>query len=150
MSVSIILVPIAIAAISAWQASKPGTDAQGRTLCQVSTRMRDEALLAAALADTNAIVGRSGTTLSADWAGVRAEFARDEARIWQATFTGDIDEERAVGVISAIDQAYGRQVQRAVVVRLKQRAPGAGMSVVSEHVETDDSMTLVLEVGSGA
>jgi hypothetical protein len=95
-------------------------------------------------------VGRSGSTLSADWAGARAEFTRDEAGIWQASFTGDIDEERAIGVISAIDQAYGLQVQRAVVARLKQRAPGAGMSVVSERAEADDSMTLVLEVGAGA
>jgi hypothetical protein len=150
MSVSIVLVPMALAAISAWQASRSETDAQGRTMCQVSTRMRDEGLLAAALADTRAVVGRSGSTLSADWAGARAEFTRDEAGIWQASFTGDIDEERAIGVISAIDQAYGLQVQRAVVARLKQRAPGAGMSVVSERAEADDSMTLVLEVGAGA
>lgn len=146
MSVSIILVPMAIAAISAWQASKSETDAQGRTLCKVSTRMRDAGLLAAALADTQAVVGSSVGTLSADWAGVRAEFTRDEAGIWQANFTGDIDEERAVGVISAIDKAYGVQVQRAVIERLKQRAPAAGMVLVSERVEADDSMTLVLEV----
>lgn len=150
MSVSIVLVPLAIAAISAWQASKTEIDAQGRTLCQVSTRMRDEILLQAALADTRAIVGRSGTMISADWAGVRAEFACDEAGIWQANFTGDIDEARAIGVITAIDQAYGRQVQQAVVQRLKQRAPSAGMSVVSERMENNDTMTLVLEVGSSA
>lgn len=149
MSVSIVLVPIAIAAISAWQASKSGTDSQGRTICQVSTRMRDEALLAAALTDTHATVAARGRTLIADWSGVRAEFGRDTDGIWQANFTGDIDEERAVGVITAIDQAYGLQVQRAVVEKLKQRAPAAGMSVISERTEADDSMTLVLEVGSG-
>lgn len=150
MSVSIVLVPIAIAAISAWQASKSETDVQGRTMCQVGTRMRDEALLVAALRDTHAAVTTPGDTLVADWAGVRAEFGRDADGIWQAHFTGDVDEERAVGIIQAIDQAYGLQVQRAVIEKLKQRAPAAGMSVVSERVETDDSMTLVLEVGAGA
>jgi len=150
MSVSIVLVPIAIAAISAWQASRSETDVEGRTLCQVSTRMRDETLLAAALADTRAVVTKAGATLVADWAGVRAEFARDTDGIWQAHFTGDVDEERAVGIIGAIDQAYGLRVQRAVVEKLKQRAPSAGMSVVSERMEVDDSMTLVLEVGAGA
>lgn len=150
MSVSIVLVPLAIAAISSWQASRSETDAQGKTFCQVGTRMRDMTLLAAALADTRAVVTASGDMLVADWSGVRAEFARDADGIWQAHFTGDIDEARAVGIVSAIDQAYGLQVQRAVVEKLKQRAPGAGMSVVSERVEADDTMTLVLEVGAGA
>lgn len=149
MSISIVLVPLAIAAISAWQASKSETDSQGRTLCQVGTRMRDETLLAAALSDTHAVVSSSDAGLVADWTGVRAIFARDEAGIWQATFTGDIDEEGAVGVIMALDRAYGVQVQRAVVEKLKERASTAGMSVVSQRVEDDDSMTLVLEVGAG-
>jgi hypothetical protein len=150
MSVSIVLVPIAIAAISAWQASRSETDAAGRTVCQVSTRMRDESLLAAALTDTHAAVTISGTALVADWSGVRAEFSRDTAGIWQARFSGEVDEERAIGIIGAIDRAYGLQVQRAVVEKLRQRAPGAGMSVVSERVEADNSTTLVLEVGTGA
>jgi hypothetical protein len=150
MSVSIVLVPIAIAAISAWQASKSETDGEGRTMCQVGTRMRDETLLAAALRGTHAVVTKSGATLVADWAGVRAEFTRDKDGIWQAHFAGEVDEERALGIIGAVDQAYGLEVQRAVVEKLKQRAPGAGMSVVSERMEADDSMILVLEVGAGA
>lgn len=112
MSVSIVLVPLAIAAISSWQASKKETDVQGRTLCHVSTRMRDMTLLAAALSDTRAAVTAIGTTLVADWSGVRAEFARDADGIWQANFTGDIDEERAIGIVGAIDQAYGLQAAR--------------------------------------
>lgn len=147
MSVSIVLVPLAIAAVASWRASRSETDPQGLTHCQVSTRMRDMTLLAAALAETRAAVTAEGEMLVAEWSGVRAEFARDANSIWQANFTGDIDEVRAVGIVSAIDQAYGLQVQRAVVEKLKRRAPGAGMSVVSERTEDDASMTLVLEVG---
>ncbi|WP_230486728.1 hypothetical protein [Nocardioides anomalus] len=134
--------------MSAWQASRSDTDDHGRTVCQVNTRMRDESLLAAALADTQAVVNRSASILRADWAGVRADFTRDDAGVWQAHFTGDIDEERAVGIINAIDKAYGLQVQQAVLQRLKQRAPGAGLLLVSERTEADDSTTLVLEVGA--
>ena len=49
------------------------------------------------------------------------------------TSPATLTKQRAVGIVSAIDQAYGLQVQRAVVEKLKQRAPGAGMSVVSER-----------------
>ncbi|WP_324642442.1 hypothetical protein [Pseudarthrobacter sp. LT1] len=147
MSISIVLVPIAVAAIGAWQASRQETDAEGRTVCHVQTRMRDSGLLRAALADTNAAVTASANTIVADWQGVRARFNRDEREIWQVDFTGDIDEQKASGIVATIDHAYGRQVQRAVLARLRARAPLAGMTVASESLEEDDSVTLVLNVG---
>lgn len=150
MSISIILVPLALAAVSAWQASRKETDAQGRTVCHVQTRMRDTGLLAAALADTHAGVRQSADRITATWQGVQAQFQRDDRGIWQVDFTGNIDEERASVIAAAIDQAYGRQVQQAVLSRLRDRAPQAGMTLVSEAVEDDDSVTLVLNVGQEA
>lgn len=148
MSVSIFLVPLAIAAVSAWQASQQESDAEGRTICHVQTRMKDQGLLAAALRETRADVAVSSDTLVARWQGVEATFQRDNQGIWQAHFTGDVDVERASGIVTAIDVAYGRQVQQAVLSRLRERAPTAGMSVASETIEADDSVTLVLNVGA--
>lgn len=150
MSVSIVLVPLAIAAVSAWQASRREVDAEGRTVCNVQTRMKDEGLLAAALRDTQAHVTIAGEKMVATWQGTRAEFRRDSAGIWQAHFSGDIDVDRASEIVLAVDEAYGRQVQQAVLARLRERAPAAGMSVESETVEDDDSITLVLNVGVNA
>ena len=39
MSVAIVLVPLALAALSAWQASRQEVDLDGRTVCHVQTRM---------------------------------------------------------------------------------------------------------------
>jgi hypothetical protein len=43
-----------------------------------------------------------------------------------------VDEERAVEIVRAVDAAYGRQVQRAVLDRLRERAPAAGLRLESE------------------
>jgi hypothetical protein len=150
VSISIILIPAAIAAVSAWQASRPATDGTGRTVCHVQTRMRDDGLLVAALTDTKAIVTQSEGRIIAQWQSVQAEFARDAQGIWQVDMTGEVDQEIASGIVAAVDQAYGRQVQAAVLARLRERAPVAGMKVESERVEQDASVTLVLTVEAGA
>jgi hypothetical protein len=146
MSVSIVLVPLAIASISAWKASRREVDVQGRTVCHVQTRMKDQGLLAAALRETHADVAVAPDSLAAQWQGVQAEFRRDDQGIWQANFTGDVDIARASSIVAAIDVAYGYQVQQAVLAKLRERAPAAGMSVASETVEADSSVTLVLNV----
>lgn len=149
MSVSLLLVPLAIAGIGAFQAGRAEKDAQGRNVCHVQTRMRDRALLAAALSDTKAITSQTEETITAEWHGVRALFRRNEQGIWQVDFTGEVDEKRATDIVGAVDQAYGRQVQQAVLARLRAQAPSAGMTVASETVEDDDSVTLVLDIGRG-
>ena len=150
MSVELILIPLALAAVSAWKASRTETDDSGRIVCQVETRMRDQTLLAAALSDTGAIVQQSTERITADWQGVRAEFTRGEQGIWSAHLTGEVDEGRAVEIVTSVDVAYGRQVQAAVLAKLRERAPAAGMTVESETTAEDASVTLVLTVGAAA
>ncbi|MEV6924266.1 hypothetical protein AB0M46_07120 [Dactylosporangium sp. NPDC051485] len=143
MSVSLILIPLAIAAAAAHAGLSKGKDA---TVCQVQTRMRDAGLLAAALRESRAAVASEDGVLVADWAGVRARFARDERQIWTAHFTGDVDEARAVDIVRAVDAAYGRQVQQAVLARLTERAPAAGLRLESRSVTPDRAVRLVFAV----
>ncbi len=145
MSISLLLLPLAVASVAAVHAATD-RDAQGRTICQVRTRMRDETLLAAALRDTGAQVGVEGRTLAAAWTGVRADFQRGADDIWTAHLTGDVDEVRATAIVQAVDAAYGRQVQRAVLDRLRAQAPAAGLRLESEQVTEDDSVRLVFAV----
>jgi len=148
VSVSLLLLPLAVAGATAAQAAL-GRRADGRAICQVQTRMRDVNLLAAALRDTGAVVTESGADLTATWsaAGAGATFARGEDGIWAAHFTGT-DEARAVELVTATDVAYGRQVQQAVLTRLREQAPAAGLRLESETIGEDAEVRLVFEVAT--
>ncbi|UWP80927.1 hypothetical protein [Dactylosporangium fulvum] len=143
MSISLLLIPLAVAAVSARAAA---VSADSRTVCRVQTRMRDTSLLAEALRACAAEVSRDGDDLVADWAGVRTRFGRDAEGIWTAHFTGDVDEARAVEIVRAVDAAYGRQVQQAVLARLQERAPAAGLRLESRTVTPDAAVRLVFAV----
>jgi hypothetical protein len=144
MSISLILIPAAVAAATAASGLAGGRRGKGRVV-EVQTRMRDEALLAAALAETGAVTATVSGAVVAEWAGVTARFERDPDGIWSAHFTGT-DADRAVEIIQAVDVAYGRQVQRAVLARLRERAPIAGLRLESEDSLADDSVRLVFAV----
>jgi hypothetical protein len=146
MSVSLILVPLAVAAVSAAHGMRSGRDHLNQVVCQVQTRMRDASLLAAALRGTGAEVTEGGEEIVARWRGAQARFTRTEDGIWAAHFTGDVDEARAVDIVHAIDAGYGLQVQRAVLERLRERAPAAGLRLESESVAADSSVRLTFAV----
>jgi hypothetical protein len=144
MSISIILLPIALAGVAA-ATGLTGRRAEAKVV-EVQTRMRDEVMLAAALVETGAVTESAADELVARWAGVTARFERGADRIWSAHFTGTTDQERAVEIIQAVDAAYGRRVQQAVLARLRERAPTAGLRLESEEVVADDAVRLVFAV----
>jgi|GEM_PF-1324574 hypothetical protein len=151
MSVSLLLVPVALAAATTTVAGlASGRDSTGRTVCRVQTRMRDENLLAAALRETGAAVTVQTDEIEVAWHGVQATFRRGQDGVWTASFTGDVDENRAMEIVRAVDAGYGRQVQRAVLERLRERAPAAGLRLESEHVTEDEAVRLVFAVRQGA
>ncbi|MGW6173824.1 hypothetical protein ACWF5H_10065 [Arthrobacter sp. NPDC055138] len=156
MSVSVLLIPAAIAAVAAVnsaidnKAKNRAEKVQEAAIpqVQVRTRMRDLDLLQAALADTQAQVTRAAAdSLEATWADAIAVFERDAEGIWQVHFSGeDVDRRRAGEIVQAIDAAYARRVQQAVVRKLRERAHTAGLELASETVEEDQSVTMVLNV----
>ena len=146
MSIEIILIPVAVAAISAWQSNRK-IDADGRAQVEVSTRMKNADLLGEALRDLAALVEYSGATIVAKWPTLEARFTRNDQGVWTAHFGGSVTNEAATTVIRDLDTAYGLRVQRAVLERVRARAPQAGMVLESETVEEDRTVTLVLNVG---
>lgn len=146
MSISLLLVPLVIAGATAAQGLSMRRDAAGQTVCEVRTRMRDANLLAAALSATGAAVEPAADAMVAHWEGVTARFSREIDGIWSTHFTGAVDRDRAVEIVEAIDAAYGRQVQQAVLTRLRERAPGAGLRLESEAALPNDEVKLVFAV----
>jgi len=146
VSVSLILLPLAISAVVAAHASRTAKDETGRLVCHVQTRMRNPGLLADALRDTGAEVTAQDDTLVANWEGVRATFQRNDDDVWTAHLEGSVDDRRAVEIVAGVDAAYGRQVQSAVLDRLREHAPAAGLRLESESVGADASVSLVFAV----
>lgn len=148
MSIEIVLLPLAIAAVSAWRAGKAEEDSANPRIVTVETRMRDEGLLELALNDTGARVTTANKEITADWLGIRSVFRRAEDGVWRVALTGDVDEKRATEIALSVDRAYGLRVQQAVVARLRERAEVAGMRIESEHVEDDASILVTLNLGA--
>lgn len=159
MSVSLLLIPAALAGLPA----VIGAAANARTMVsdalaggpdggavRVRTRMKDIGLLAAAAEQTGGtVLAADEERLTVNWPQVRAEFSRDSQGIWSAHFEGpDAGHEAAADLLQRLDDAYARQVQQALVQRLKDRADGAGLQLQSEKVEEDETVTLVLNVRS--
>jgi hypothetical protein len=144
MSVSLLLVPLALAGAAAVQAAAERKES-GRTVVQVQTRMRDVTLLADALRDTGATVTSGPDNVTAVWDEQAVAFARDPAGVWAAHATG-MAGDMAVALITVVDQAYGRRVQQAVLERLRDRASEAGLRLESETAQPDASVRLVFEV----
>ncbi|HWS33596.1 MAG TPA: hypothetical protein VN408_12740 [Actinoplanes sp.] len=142
MSISLLLVPLAVAGAAAVKAA---SDRGADGVCHVHTRMRDVTLLADALRDTGAEVATAEERLTARWEAVEAVFTRDAEGIWGAHFTG-ADQARAVELVTAVDVAYGRRVQRTVLDRLRDQAPAAGLRLESETVDENAGVRLVFEV----
>jgi hypothetical protein len=138
-----LLVPLAMAGAAAVKAA---ADRRADGVCRVATRMRDTGMLGDALRDTGATVQLADDQATVRWAdATTATFSRDADGIWSAHFSGT-DEAGAIRKVSEVDAAYGRLVQRAVLERLREQAPAAGLRLESETVDDDDAVRLVFEV----
>ena len=113
----------------------------------VESRMRDGGLLAASLQELGAVVRQGGDdVLLAETAAGGVTMSRNAAGLWTARFPRTWAPERARAFIEDLDRTYGLQVQQAVIRRLQERAPQAGMRVTSQSVDDDRVVTLVMEV----
>jgi hypothetical protein len=73
-------------------------------------------------------------------------FKKNSQGIWAATFVAGTTLEAAEQIIAQIDKAYGIEVQAEVLRKIKERAPQSGMTLESETINEDSSVTLVLAV----
>ena len=73
-------------------------------------------------------------------------FTKNPQGIWAARFVAGTSVEVAEQIIGQIDKAYGIEVQTEVLRKIKERAPQSGMTLESETINEDSSVTLVLAV----
>ena len=170
MSVSLILIPAALAAVTAITAAggigalaqtggerdadRDGTDTTigtGPHPVSVRTRMKDPDLLGDALRDIGATqLTRQGEDLAAVIDGVELTMTRTPEGVWGAHFRRpdgrELAEEDAAALVERLDAAYALRVQQTVAARIRERAASAGFELVSETRDHDDTVTMVLDV----
>lgn len=147
MSLEIILIPMAIALITKAKASAE-ENAPNASAHQVSveTRMKNQELLVRAMQSAGCAVTASQNEIAGNFNSILFTFKRDVNGIWNATFVAGTTLEAATQIIQAIDKAYGLEVQAEVLQKIKERAPQNGMTLESEVVNDDSSISLVLVV----
>ena len=126
-------------------------DGGGPTPVSVRTRMKDPDLLAAALADLGATsVAWQEGALRGVVDGMEIEMARSDDGVWGAHLRSvdghEVAEADAAALIGRLDAAYAAHVQRTVAERIRSRAGTAGFELVSETRDDADTLTMVLAV----
>ncbi len=147
MSLEIILVPMAIALITKAH-SKATENVPNASSLQVNveTRMKNEHLLQNAMQNIGCTTNLAEGAISASLNSIFFTFKRNEDGVWTASFVAGTSMETAEQIIQQIDKAYGIEVQSEVLRKIKERAPKTGMTLESETINEDSSVTLVLAV----
>lgn len=166
MSVTLVLLPIALAAaaaaggvgaLGAVVTAKNDASAVSRPApeIRVRTRMKDSTLLADALTGLGATavnVSRSRVTAEID--GVALTMTLTDDKVWEAhveSLTGaETTVASATDLLQRLDAEYAGRVQHAVAEKIRLRADSAGFDLVSETREMDDTVTMVLNVRTDA
>lgn len=164
MSVTLILLPIALAAaaaaggvgaLGATLTAKSGGSTDSRPEIRVRTRMKDSTLLADALTNLGATaVDVSRTRVTAEVDGVSLTMTLTDDGVWEAHVESlddrDVTVQSATELLQRLDTEYAAMVQQAVAEKIRARAETSGFDLVSETREADDTVTMVLTVRAGA
>ncbi|QXC59907.1 hypothetical protein KSP35_16200 [Aquihabitans sp. G128] len=142
MSIEVILIPIGIAAYSAYK-ERHRTD-----LCEGcrQTRITDPALLERTLVS----LGATGVVVDFEGLVVTGQLGQDVVRfqLIGGAYLGRIDDstdEATEAFVSAVDAEVGRLVQADKVDEMRTRAAQLGLVLVGEEVAEDGTVQLVFE-----
>ncbi|MET0954779.1 MAG: hypothetical protein ABWY68_02435 [Cryobacterium sp.] len=167
MSVTLILLPIALAAAAAAggiggigaaitaKANSADTAAGAPPEIRVRTRMKDSTLLADALTNLGATaIDVSRTRVIAEVDGVSLTMTLTDDGVWEAHVESldgvEVTVQSATDLLQRLDGEYALMVQQAVAEKIRLRAESSGFDLVSETREADDTVTMVLNVRAEA
>ena len=146
MSLEIVLIPLAIAAVSAYKASQVNDESTGQVNINVQTRMKNQEMLIEALRVLGLSASFTDNLLRVGNSEIEFLMRKNENDIWTAQFENDVSEETATSLLISLDKEYGKLVQATVLQTIKERASVNGMNLQSEIFNRDNSVTLTLNV----
>ncbi len=147
MSLEILLIPMAIALVTKVH-SKVNENTPNASSRQVAveTRMKNQDLLQNAMKSIGCTTNMVKNEITASLNSNYFTFKKNSEGIWAANFVAGTSVDVAEKIIGQIDKAYGIEVQAEVLRKIKERAPQTGMTLESETINEDSSVTLILAV----
>lgn len=149
MSAEILLIPLALAALTALQVARreerERVESEPQYVWSVTTAMKDAALIRAALRDLGLTASWEGEVAGLIVGGWRVALVPQEGRYGVLLEEG-ITREEALTFATTLEQAYTRCVQAAVLTRIQVQAAQSGLRVVGQQRNPDRSVTLTLRV----
>lgn len=146
MSLEILLIPVALAAHAAWQA-RAERDQQRAAVVQ--TRLKDPDMLGRAISNLGGQASLAADGVDGQLDGARLHFGVNADGLAVARITG-VEPEEAEELIRRIDGDYAAQVQTRMYDQLMSRAAALGLTVESEEVDDDNTITVTLLTGQVA
>jgi len=126
------------------QSVQPTID-QANDKTSIDTIMNDEGLLLAALADLGLDFINDGGSIKLSINGVDVAFAKDMSGAYSADFKGG-DATAVASLVENVSELYKQKVQQKVYDNVMSRASENGLSLESERVAADNSITLTFVV----
>ena len=122
MSVTLALIPVAIAVAGAIATRKEEQQQDPPSSFRLETRIKDEELLNASLERYGCRSVVMGATVDSVLGDTRMVFERDDRGVFDALFIGDISTEHAATFLAELDEEYTLLVQQRVYENLLSRA----------------------------
>lgn len=145
MSVTLVLIPVAIAVAGAISTRKERSQELSNSF-SLETRMKDEELLKAALENYGCKSVVMEETIDSTLDGTRILFERNEQDVFEVVFVGDISTDHARTFVAELDEEYTQLVQQQVYENLLSRARQRGLVMESEEVQEDNSIVVTFRV----
>lgn len=143
MSLEILLIPVALAAHAAWQA-RAERDQQHAAVVQ--TRLKDPGMLGRAISNLGGKASVAADGVEGELDGARLHFGVNADGLAVARIIG-AEPAEAEELIRRIDGDYAAQVQTRMYDQLMSRAAALGLTVESEDVDENNTITVTLLTG---
>lgn len=149
VSLSVLLVPLAIGVASVTVSSLPNEDAileKDKTYYEIKTRIKDEQLLQETLNNYGSQTKVQNEEVISSIGDTDITFIKGTKDIYHAYFHKDIPLEDAEQFIDTIYNEYTRIVQRKTYDKLLARAESQGLKLEYEETNEEEAIVLTFEV----
>ncbi|MBC5635672.1 hypothetical protein H8S33_02420 [Ornithinibacillus sp. BX22] len=146
MSLSVVLVPLALAAANSAVSFAIKDKVEEGVLYRIETNMKDESILAEALKGFGCQVELNEQTFHSTIGEIQMAFQQQEDGTFSGIFNESVSTDEATEFLQDVQKEYIRIVQKQTYEKLMARAKAEGLVLEQESTNEDDSIVLTFQV----